>query len=213
MARELLSWQGVEPIRPARLIKCYRNRKLYDTVDCRYVNLDEVADIIENGAEVKVLEHRTSRDVTRATLIKIVLQRERKTSKLDELFLQALVRGGGGLALASAERDGGNRAEAIRSAAEQRLEDLVERGERASDRAKETLATTHAAVGELQRKLNERVGAAWGVVAELGKVNRELRHVCVRIEELDERLRSLRARPTQVPPVSEQARALAGRRC
>jgi polyhydroxyalkanoate synthesis repressor PhaR len=204
------------PFAGPRLIKCYSNRKLYDTVECRYVNLEDVADIIAKGAEVKVVEHRTSRDLTRSTLVKIIFQQERKVSKLDESALQALIRGAGGLPLsplACAGRDANDGAEATRVAAEQRLGVFVERGERASDRAKEMLTTAHAGIADLQRRLNERVGAAWSVVADLGKVNRELRHLCVRIEELDERLRSLRAGPTPLPRVGEQGHALLARRC
>ncbi len=207
-----------KPIPPAepRLIKSYSNRKLYDTVECRYINLEEVADIIVKGAEVKIVEHRTSRDLTRATLVKIIFQQEKRMSKLDERALQALIRGANGLTLSNpgyAGYDANNGAETLRVTAEQRLGVFLERGERASDRAKEALTTSHAAIADLQRKLNERVGVAWGVVADLGKVNRELRHLCFRIEDLDERLRSLRDRPAPMPRVEEQGHALAARRC
>jgi polyhydroxyalkanoate synthesis regulator protein len=45
------------------------NRKLYDTVESRYVTLDEIAHMIKLGDDVLVVEERTERDLTAVTLL------------------------------------------------------------------------------------------------------------------------------------------------
>ena len=40
-----------------RLIKRYESRKLYDTEESRYVSLDELAEWIRTGKDVKVVDN------------------------------------------------------------------------------------------------------------------------------------------------------------
>ncbi len=54
----------------ARLIYRYANRKLYDTAAKSFVNLARVLELVRQGFPVKVLDKRTGRDITRATLLK-----------------------------------------------------------------------------------------------------------------------------------------------
>ncbi len=55
----------------ARTIRRYANRKLYDVAARRYVKLDELADFIQAGEEVQVIDKETGEDITEATLSKI----------------------------------------------------------------------------------------------------------------------------------------------
>lgn len=48
----------------ARIIKKYANRKLYDTVDRRYVSLPIVETMVAAGEEVTVLDQVTGDDIT-----------------------------------------------------------------------------------------------------------------------------------------------------
>ena len=47
------------------LIKKYGNRRLYDTAGSRYVNLDDLAELVRAGKEVRVVDAKTGRDLTR----------------------------------------------------------------------------------------------------------------------------------------------------
>jgi len=78
-----------------RLIKRYESRKLYDTEESRYVSLDEVADWIREGQDVRVLDNATGGDVTAQTLTQIILDEGRRgTSLLPSELLHDLVRAG-----------------------------------------------------------------------------------------------------------------------
>ncbi|HYL46014.1 MAG TPA: polyhydroxyalkanoate synthesis regulator DNA-binding domain-containing protein [Candidatus Limnocylindrales bacterium] len=56
------------------IIKKYGNRRLYDTTHSRYINLDDIASLIRKGHDVKVLEAKSGRDVTRVTLTQIITE-------------------------------------------------------------------------------------------------------------------------------------------
>ena len=58
----------------AAVIKKYGNRRLYDTSASRYVNLEELAALIRNGADVQVVDARTGEDLTRLTLTQIIVE-------------------------------------------------------------------------------------------------------------------------------------------
>jgi len=58
----------------ATLIKKYGNRRLYDTGDSRYITLEELADKIRGGSDVRVVDAKSSEDLTQATLTQIILE-------------------------------------------------------------------------------------------------------------------------------------------
>ncbi|MEM9074810.1 MAG: polyhydroxyalkanoate synthesis regulator DNA-binding domain-containing protein [Myxococcota bacterium] len=65
---------GGEP----RLIKRYANRKLYDTRDSRYVTLQQIAEFVRLGEDVKIIDNKTKEDLTNVTLAQIIYEEEKK---------------------------------------------------------------------------------------------------------------------------------------
>jgi polyhydroxyalkanoate synthesis repressor PhaR len=58
----------------ATLIKKYGNRRLYDTGESRYITLDELAQKIRGGNDVRVVDAKTNEDLTQATLTQLILE-------------------------------------------------------------------------------------------------------------------------------------------
>lgn len=58
----------------AILIKKYENRRLYDVTNSRYVNLEEVAQLLRNGCEVSVVDASSGKDITRLILTQIIIE-------------------------------------------------------------------------------------------------------------------------------------------
>jgi len=56
------------------LIRKYENRRLYDTTNSRYVNLEDVADLLKKGHEVRVVDAATGKDITRLILTQIIIE-------------------------------------------------------------------------------------------------------------------------------------------
>jgi len=75
------------------IIKKYSNRRLYDTTDSRYVNLDDIAALIRKGKDVKVLDAKSGQDLTRVTLTQIITEdaKEKPTGLPLELLRQLIV--------------------------------------------------------------------------------------------------------------------------
>jgi len=63
----------------AKIIKRYQNRKLYDTDASCYVTLDEIAEMIQQGEEVTVIDNRNQKDITAATLTQIIFEKQKRS--------------------------------------------------------------------------------------------------------------------------------------
>jgi polyhydroxyalkanoate synthesis repressor PhaR len=75
-----------------RTIKRYSNRKLYDTEDKRYITLDQIAVLIRDGQDIKVIDNQSGEDLTTVTLSQILLEQEkRKETTLPKSFFVNLI--------------------------------------------------------------------------------------------------------------------------
>jgi polyhydroxyalkanoate synthesis repressor PhaR len=77
----------------AVLIKKYGNRRLYDTAGSRYVNLDDLAAMVRAGKDVRVIDAKSGRDLTRVTLTQIITEdaKGKPTGLPLELLRQLIV--------------------------------------------------------------------------------------------------------------------------
>jgi len=65
-----------------KLIRKYVNRRLYDTSQSRYVNLEDLRRLIVGGADIKVMEQATGEEITTTVLLQIIEETQRSGSKL-----------------------------------------------------------------------------------------------------------------------------------
>jgi polyhydroxyalkanoate synthesis repressor PhaR len=56
------------------VIKKYANRRLYDTSNSRYINLEDIAALVRNGKDLQVVDASTGEDITRVTLTQIIVE-------------------------------------------------------------------------------------------------------------------------------------------
>ena len=76
-----------------KLIRKYVNRRLYDTTQSRYVNLDELRDLIIAGDDIKVVEQASQEDITTTILLQILEDRQQAAAKLLQPdFLAKVIR-------------------------------------------------------------------------------------------------------------------------
>lgn len=76
----------------ALIIKRYGNRRLYNTETKSYVNYQDLAKIVRDGNDIKVIDSKTKEDVTKAVLIQMILEEEKndKTVLPTEFLFQIL---------------------------------------------------------------------------------------------------------------------------
>ncbi len=110
-----------------KLIKRYTNRKLYDTVESRYVTLDEIAEMIRNEEDVRIIDNRTKEDLTSVTLAQIIFEQEKKRSRMPLAVLRNIVRDGGVNLQDFFEREIQPRVVSFREEAEHRLDKMFRR--------------------------------------------------------------------------------------
>ena len=186
--------EGAGSAREPKIIKRYTNRKLYDTVESRYVTLDEISEMVKAGTEVKILDNRTKEDLTSVTLAQIIFEEEKKTSKMSLRTLKDLIRHGGERAaqlVEDTQAELRGRVEAVRQAAEQRVQTLLKTGQQTSDRAKEMVAASQEAVSQFQRRVDDRVRIAVEGMTALSDLRREVVNLTERIAELEKKIGEL----------------------
>ena len=110
-----------------KVIKRYTNRKLYDTVESRYVTLEEIAEMVKGGAEVKIVDNKTKEDLTSVTMAQIIFEEEKKTSKMPLSMLRDIIRTGGNSVQQFFQKDWSSRVQVIRDEAEKISERLFKR--------------------------------------------------------------------------------------
>ena len=76
-----------------KLIRKYVNRRLYDTTQSRYVNLEDLRRLIVSGSDIKVVEQSTGQEITSTVLLQIIEDNQRSGSQLlKPEFLAQLIR-------------------------------------------------------------------------------------------------------------------------
>lgn len=75
------------------VIKKYGNRRLYDTTNSRYVNLDDIAALVRQGKQVSIVDAKTGQDLTRVTLTQIITEdaKDKPTGLPLELLRQLII--------------------------------------------------------------------------------------------------------------------------
>lgn len=56
------------------IVKKYENRRLYNTLTSQYINQDQVAQLVRDGYDVRIVDAATGKDLTRLILAQIVLE-------------------------------------------------------------------------------------------------------------------------------------------
>ncbi len=74
------------------LVKKYGNRRLYDTESSRYITLDELTARIRDGADARVIDAKTNRDLTQETLTQIIIEGRGADNLLPGPLLHQLIR-------------------------------------------------------------------------------------------------------------------------
>jgi polyhydroxyalkanoate synthesis repressor PhaR len=189
-----------------KVIKRYTNRKLYDTVESRYVTLDEIAEMVKAGIEVKIVDNRTKEDLTSVTLAQIVFEEEKKKSQMPLDVLREIIRRPGDTLSDFFKSEVSPRVASIREEAESRLDKLLGRDGEEAGAAPAPTPTDGAAAKEkedlikqaqrgledIQKKIDERVKAVVdNVVGNLPAMGRDIASLIQRIDQLEKKLEAL----------------------
>ncbi len=166
-----------------KIIKRYTNRKLYDTVESRYVTLDEIAEMVKQGVEVKIVDNRTKEDLTSVTLAQIIFEEEKKKNQMPLAVLREIIRHPGESISGFFQKEIAPRVQSIREDAERLL-----RREEGDD----FLKSSQRVLESFQRNVDERVKAVVeNVIGNLPALGRDMQALMTRLEQLEEKIAAL----------------------
>jgi polyhydroxyalkanoate synthesis repressor PhaR len=80
-----------------RTIKKYPNRRLYDTVESRYITLADIRRLVIDRIDFVVIDKKTQEDITRSILLQVIAEQEQGGEPLmSRDFLSQVIRSYGG---------------------------------------------------------------------------------------------------------------------
>jgi len=76
-----------------RVIKKYPNRRLYDTVESRYITLADIRRLVTEGIDFVVIDKKSQDDITRSILLQVIAEQEHVGEPLmSQDFLSQIIR-------------------------------------------------------------------------------------------------------------------------
>jgi polyhydroxyalkanoate synthesis repressor PhaR len=184
-----------------RVIKRYANRKLYDTQRSRYVTLDQIAEMIRAGEDVRIVDNNTKEDLTSVTLAQIIFEEEKKQKSFLPLGAMRNIIQQGGDALseagarvrsvfrrerAEARGDGGDETPLEEEAAPPPASAADSR-----HALKEFLESSQKTFDEWQKRVDERVRAVVESLSPFAGLQKEVAQLTTRLGDLERRLDQL----------------------
>jgi polyhydroxyalkanoate synthesis repressor PhaR len=80
-----------------RVIKKYPNRRLYDTVESRYITLADVRKLVVDRIDFVVIDKKSQNDITRSILLQVIAEQEHSGAPvMSRDFLSHIIRSYGG---------------------------------------------------------------------------------------------------------------------
>jgi len=195
-----------------RVIKRYANRKLYDTMHSKYVTLEQIAEMIRDGDDVRIIDNKSKEDLTSVTLAQVIFEEEKKQNSFLPLqAMRNIIQHGGG-SISSFVSKAQERVTGIlprkprEESAEAGNDDVptleVEEASDESDEAgrrwhlrelREWLTSSQHAIDEWQRKVDEGIRNVARGISPFASVHKDVELLSARIAELEAKLRRLDA--------------------
>ncbi len=193
-----------------RVIKRYSNRKLYDTERSRYVTLDQIAEMIRSGEDVRIVDNNTKEDLTSITLAQIIFEEEKKQKSFLPLA-----------AMRNIIQSGGERIEELVTQAQRKVQGVFQRGKADGAAAaappddappppaepsptavaksdngaagtlrefREWLETSQRTLDEWQKRVDERIRHVVEGISPFSSLQREVGALASRINDLEKKL-------------------------
>ena len=170
----------------AILIKRYANRKLYNTETSRYITLKGIAELIESGEEVRVVDNESGEDITSIALSQILVDNERSKGEVSGSVLTELISRGGDVLYSALRRGVGDAQEGIEEI-QKNVRKLVNRdGESIGEGIGEWIAYSTPDLGLVVQGAVERVLKVLDLPrrSDIDALNENLDRVALALENL-----------------------------
>jgi len=160
-----------------RTIKRYRNRKLYDTQDSKYITLAVLGKLLHDNEDIRVIDAKTKEDITGTVLTQVLLHEQRSQGMPVALTrIRELLQTGEEILHSSVQR--------LSSEAEKTVQ-------RPISEAKQFLDTTMRAFDDFQAIVDERMDSVLAAIKQLSPIQGDCKAMQEKIEEMEKKINEL----------------------
>jgi polyhydroxyalkanoate synthesis repressor PhaR len=180
-----------------RVVKRYANRKLYDTQRSRYVTLEQIAEMIRSGEDVRIVDNNSKEDLTAITLTQIIFEEEKKQSFLPLSALRNIIQSGAQnisqFTTQAGEKVRGifkreKEEEGAPETAEPADPSATDGGTASTHPIREFLERSQQTFDEWQKRVDDRIRAAMEALSPLSGIEKEVRSLAQRLADLEKKL-------------------------
>jgi polyhydroxyalkanoate synthesis repressor PhaR len=184
------------------LVKRYANRKLYNTDTSRYITLKGIAELMEQGVDVRVIDNESGDDITSVALGQILVDHERSNKELPRTLLSDILQKGGDALYGALKRGVGDASEGFEGI-QRNVRKAMGNREQDVQRARESWAGTR---DELKNEFDDAIQSAVERVFKALDLPRRSDIVSMneRLERLAEALERLETRRAHTPNDPEE---------
>jgi len=172
-----------------KTIKRYPNRKLYDTENSRYITLDEIAEFLREGGEVRVVDSRSSEDITAVTLAQVLVGEEKKSRPVVPIQRLLTILQSGGEFL---QKKIATPVTTLKDEAERTVHRLIR--QQPAEELKDFVVSTHRAYEDVQRRVDERLQTMLATVRNLSPIQKDMDQLKADMAALKARVEELEGR-------------------
>ncbi len=176
-----------------KVIKRYANRKLYDTERSCYVTLEDVALMVRNGDDCRIVDKKTNEDLTSVTFAQIIFEEEKRSRRILPLStLRSIIQTSGEFLQKISQPVQQLKEESQKSV------DRLRRGSEVIDEGRQALLKTtqslQRAIEEMQNRVDERIKDAVGSLTHIPSLTKRLEESLDRLDACEQQIGELNKR-------------------
>lgn len=176
-----------------RLIKRYKNRRLYDTELKKSITFMDVKSYVMDGIEIKIVDNASGDDITVSVLSSIMGETSGNLEDSGIKIIDAIIKREGARAMDVVKKITLASIGAVnltRERAEEVFDELVKKGEAANDEHAQAVKDFVDKSAETKEKVKDWMEDAYSKIAEKfsSKVNEQIAELSLKLEQLNARL-------------------------
>lgn len=174
-----------------RLIKRYGNRKLYDARASRYITLDGIRALVQEGEDIRVIDNESGEDLTEVTFAQIIYEEAKRTNGTTSLpLLRWLIQRGDEAVreFRQSVEKGRDAIESVREAAERGVQKLVGTGRGQRGLLEDLLDVPGRRLDDFQHRIDAQIRQSVEKVTHHPVLRGEIQRVERSLHELEKRL-------------------------
>lgn len=176
-----------------KIIKRYSNRKLYDTERSTYITLDEIADMVKDGEDIRIIDNSTKEDLTNVTLAQIIFEQEKAHKRLLPLAsLRYIIQQSGEDIMQKIQVPVTKFQDEVK-----RKADVLEESGKA---VRDFIESTQRSLDEMQARVDDRMRDAVDQLTHVPEMRREIHQLQGRVAELEATIHRLQSEIREVRP-------------